>query len=106
MNPVLEGTTIQLHCSATLRGDIMYRWMKDSGDLPSDLQFQLNPTQEYLRIIMVTEDNAGMYVCTARNSEGTETASAPYTLQIQPTERKELTASPSEEIFLTLRGVC
>ena len=76
----------------------MYSWMKDSGDLPSDSQFQLNPTQGYLRITMVAEDSAGMYVCTARNSEGTETASAPYTLQIQPIERKELTANPLEEI--------
>ena len=50
---------------------------------------------------MVMEDSEGMYVCTARNSEGTETASAPYTLQIQPIERKELIANTSEKIFLT-----
>ena len=50
---------------------------------------------------MVTEDSAGMYVCIARNSEGIETESAPYTLQIQPIERKELTANSSEELFLT-----
>ena len=79
----------------------MYSWMKDSSALSSDPQFQLNPTQGYLRITMVAEDSAGMYVCTARNSEGTETASAPYTLLIQPIERKELTANPLEEIFLT-----
>ena len=104
MNPVLEGTTIQLNCSATLRGDITYTWTKDSGNLPSDPQFQPNPTQGYLRITMVTEDSAGMYVCTARNSEGSVTSSAPYTLQIRPVERKEFTylrANPSKEIFLT-----
>ena len=89
LNPVLEGTTVQLNCSATLRGDIMYSWMKDSGDLLSDLHFQLNPIQGYLRITMVTEDSSGMYVCTARNSKGTDTASAPYILEVRPVESKE-----------------
>ena len=40
---------------------------------------------------MVTEESAGMYVCTARISEETDTPSAPYSLVIQPIERKELT---------------
>ena len=68
----------------------MYRWMKDFVDLQSNSQFQLNPTQGYLRITMVTEDSEGIYVCTARNNEGTEIASVPYALQIQPIERKEI----------------
>ena len=90
-NPVLVGTTVLLNCSATLRGTITYSWTKDNGVLPTDQQLETNPTQGYLRIPMVTEDSAGDYVCTASISEDTKTLSAPYSLVIQPIERKELT---------------
>ena len=77
-----------LNCSATLRGTIIYSWMKDDADLPRDTMFEENPTLGYLRITMVTPNSEGRYVCTAVNGDGTDTSSAPYVIEVLPTEGK------------------
>ena len=86
-SPVLEGTTIILNCTATLRGDIVYTFTKDGIDVStlSNTMFDVNPT--YLRIIMVTQSSEGRYGCRAVNGDGTSTMSEiVYELQVRPTE--------------------
>ena len=83
-NPVQEGTTVILNCTATITNPT-YTWTKDDAALPAGNMFEVNPT--YLRIVMATSDSSGRYMCRASNVNN-DVLSEPYELEILPTPRK------------------
>ena len=80
-NPVPEGTTVILNCTSVLEG-ASFTWMKDNANIPSGGNIEVNPT--YLRIVRVTINSAGRYMCMASNANNM--VSSFFDLAISPTE--------------------
>uniref|UniRef100_A0A8B9L2I4 Neuronal cell adhesion molecule a n=1 Tax=Astyanax mexicanus TaxID=7994 RepID=A0A8B9L2I4_ASTMX len=66
---VLRGETLELECIADGLPSPEISWTRVSGDLPGD-RFSFQKFQKMLKIIEVTEADAGDYRCLARNRLG------------------------------------
>ncbi|XP_049330219.1 neuronal cell adhesion molecule a isoform X16 [Astyanax mexicanus] len=66
---VLRGETLELECIADGLPTPEISWTRVSGDLPGD-RFSFQKFQKMLKIIEVTEADAGDYRCLARNRLG------------------------------------
>ena len=65
----LGGQNITLRCSATGYPPPDIRWTKDGRDLPPSPRILIRDNGQ-LVILDATEDNEGIYECTAINSAG------------------------------------
>ena len=82
---VLEGTTVILNCTSTVEG-VNITWTKDPDSLPENSY--VIPIDTYLRIKMVTKQNAGRYMCTAYDTNNEIVARNDFVLSVQPNEGK------------------
>ncbi|XP_068132649.1 neuronal cell adhesion molecule isoform X23 [Hyperolius riggenbachi] len=103
---VLRGETLLLECIAEGLPTPEIRWIKEGAELPSDRTFYENYNKT-LRIVDVSEADAGKYRCTAHNNRGSVhhvitviVKAAPYWI----TEPKNLILSPGEDGTLICRA--
>ncbi|KAJ4938682.1 hypothetical protein JOQ06_003291 [Pogonophryne albipinna] len=104
---VLRGQVLEMECIAEGLPTPEVSWIKVSGDLPAKRTFFLH-YQKTLRIVNVSESDAGDYRCTARNSLGSmhhtikvNVKAAPYWISGAP---RNLVLAPGESGVLTCRA--
>ncbi|XP_034074545.1 neuronal cell adhesion molecule-like isoform X14 [Gymnodraco acuticeps] len=104
---VLRGQVLEMECIAEGLPTPEVSWIKVSGDLPAKRTFFLH-YQKTLRIVNVSESDAGDYRCTARNRLGSvhhtikvNVKAAPYWISGAP---RNLVLAPGESGVLTCRA--
>ncbi|KAL3061245.1 hypothetical protein OYC64_009437 [Pagothenia borchgrevinki] len=104
---VLRGQVLEMECIAEGLPTPEVSWIKVSGDLPAKRTFFLH-YQKTLRIVNVSESDAGDYRCTARNHLGSvhhtikvNVKAAPYWISGAP---RNLVLAPGESGVLTCRA--
>ncbi|KAM7003341.1 neuronal cell adhesion molecule-like isoform 11-T12 [Tautogolabrus adspersus] len=104
---VLRGQVLEMECIAEGLPTPDISWSKVSGELPAKRTYFLH-YQRTLRIVNVSESDAGDYRCTARNKLGTVhhnihvmVKAAPYWISAQP---RNLVLAPGENGVLTCRA--
>ncbi|KAK5867115.1 hypothetical protein PBY51_011634 [Eleginops maclovinus] len=104
---VLRGQVLEMECIAEGLPTPEVSWTKVSGDLPSKRTSFLH-YQKTLRIVNVSESDAGDYRCTARNRLGSAhhtihvtVKAAPYWISGAP---RNLVLAPGENGVLTCRA--
>ncbi|XP_041113921.1 neuronal cell adhesion molecule-like isoform X12 [Polyodon spathula] len=103
---VLRGHVLKLECIAEGLPTPEIQWRKESGELPSKRTFHEN-FQKTLKIIDVTEADAGLYRCVAKNSLGSIHHIINVTIMASPywiTEPKNLVLAPKETGVLICRA--
>ncbi|XP_019911974.3 neuronal cell adhesion molecule a isoform X4 [Esox lucius] len=102
---VLRGGVLELECIAEGLPTPDISWRKESGDLPSG-RTSFHNFQKTLKIVDVTEADAGDYRCTAKNSLGAghhiikvNVKAAPYWISAP----RNLILAPKETGILTCR---
>lgn len=75
---VFEGEKVKFHCKAIGIPTPTISWIRKGSELP-DTAVQAEPG--ILKIESAMSGDEGLYVCTARNSEGSETASVKLEVQ-------------------------
>ncbi|XP_041110419.1 neuronal cell adhesion molecule-like isoform X15 [Polyodon spathula] len=103
---VLRGHVLKLECIAEGLPTPEIHWRKESGELPSKRTFHEN-FQKTLKIIDVTEADAGLYRCVAKNSLGSIHHIINVTVMASPywiTEPKNLVLAPKETGVLICRA--
>ncbi|MGH0121121.1 UNVERIFIED_CONTAM: hypothetical protein FKN15_071981 [Acipenser sinensis] len=103
---VLRGHVLKLECIAEGLPTPEIHWRKESGELPSKRTFHEN-FQKTLKIIDVTEADAGLYRCIAKNSLGSIHHIINVTVMASPywiTEPKNLVLAPKETGVLICRA--
>ncbi|XP_078273092.1 neuronal cell adhesion molecule-like isoform X4 [Rhinoraja longicauda] len=103
---VLRGQTLYLECIAEGLPTPVISWTKEGGELPAHRVFEIN-FKKTLKIIHVSEADAGKYRCTAKNYLGTSShvitvnvKAAPYWIN----EPKNLVLAPGEDGRLICRA--
>ncbi|XP_041794440.1 neuronal cell adhesion molecule-like isoform X6 [Chelmon rostratus] len=104
---VLRGQVLEMECIAEALPTPEISWTKVSGDLPAKRTSFLH-YQRTLRIVNVSESDAGDYRCTARNQLGSvhhtihvTVKAAPYWISGAP---RNLVLAPGESGVLTCRA--
>ncbi|XP_034735550.1 neuronal cell adhesion molecule-like isoform X16 [Etheostoma cragini] len=104
---VLRGQVLEMECIAEGLPTPEISWTKNSGDLPVNRTSYLH-YQKTLRIVNVSESDAGDYRCTARNKLGTVyhtihimVKAAPFWISGAP---RNLVLAPGEDGVLTCRA--
>ncbi|XP_054631453.1 neuronal cell adhesion molecule-like isoform X16 [Dunckerocampus dactyliophorus] len=104
---VLHGQVLEMECIAEGLPTPDISWAKVSGELPATRASFLH-YQKTLRVVNVSEADAGEYRCTARNRHGTAhhtvhvtVKAAPYWLSSAP---ENLVLAPGENGVLTCRA--
>uniref|UniRef100_UPI0037E72952 neuronal cell adhesion molecule-like isoform X8 n=1 Tax=Semicossyphus pulcher TaxID=241346 RepID=UPI0037E72952 len=104
---VLRGQVLEMECIAEGLPTPDVSWTKLSGELPAKRTYFLH-YQRTLRIVNVSESDAGDYRCTARNKLGTVhhnihvmVKAAPYWISGAP---RNLVLAPGENGVLTCRA--
>ncbi|XP_058841760.1 neuronal cell adhesion molecule isoform X12 [Acipenser ruthenus] len=103
---VLRGHVLKLECIAEGLPTPEIHWRKESGELPSKRTFHEN-FQKTLKIIDVTQADAGLYRCIAKNSLGSIHHIINVTVMASPywiTEPKNLVLAPKETGVLICRA--
>ncbi|KAI1882325.1 hypothetical protein AGOR_G00249510 [Albula goreensis] len=103
---VLRGEVLELECIAEGLPTPEISWQKESGDLPSGRTSFLS-FQKVLRIVGVTEADAGAYRCTARNSLGSVHHIITVTVKAAPfwiSPPRNLILAPQENGVLICRA--
>lgn len=103
---VLRGQTLYLECIAEGLPTPVISWTKEGGELPAHRVSEIN-FKKTLKIIRVSEADAGKYRCTAKNYLGTSShvitvnvKAAPYWIN----EPKNLVLAPGEDGRLICRA--
>ncbi|XP_048873643.1 neurofascin-like isoform X1 [Brienomyrus brachyistius] len=81
---VLRGEQLLLKCIAAGYPTPVIRWSKNDGDLPTR-KVKLEDFGKTLRIMSVSDENSGEYVCTATNRMGFITHTVNVRVQAPPT---------------------
>ncbi|XP_078660088.1 contactin-5-like [Branchiostoma floridae x Branchiostoma belcheri] len=77
------GLSVLFVCEASASPDPVLSWGKAGGDLPAGrVEFV---SSGWMRIRDVQQSDAGVYTCTAQNSQGSVRASASLTVHVAPT---------------------
>ncbi|XP_034031999.1 neuronal cell adhesion molecule-like isoform X5 [Thalassophryne amazonica] len=104
---VLRGQVLEMECIAEGLPTPEISWAKVSGDLPAKRTSFLH-YQKTLRIVNISESDAGDYRCTARNYHGSghhtihvTVKAAPYWISRAP---RNLVLAPGENGVLTCRA--
>ncbi|XP_032379078.1 neuronal cell adhesion molecule isoform X16 [Etheostoma spectabile] len=104
---VLRGQVLEMECIAEGLPTPEISWTKNSGDLPVNRTSYLH-YQKTLRIVNVSESDAGDYRCTARNELGSVyhtihimVKAAPFWISGAP---RNLVLAPGEDGVLTCRA--
>ncbi|XP_067907098.1 neuronal cell adhesion molecule a isoform X2 [Heterodontus francisci] len=103
---VLRGQILFLECIAEGLPTPIIHWTKEGGELPSHRAFEIN-FKKTLKIIDVSEADAGKYRCTAKNYLGTSTHVISVTVKAAPywiSEPKNLVLAPGEDGTLICRA--
>ncbi|XP_078424603.1 neuronal cell adhesion molecule a isoform X4 [Cetorhinus maximus] len=103
---VLRGQVLYLECIAEGLPTPAIHWTKEGGELPSHRAFEIN-FKKTLKIIDVSEADAGKYRCTAKNYLGTSTHVISVTVKAAPywiSEPKNLILAPGEDGTLICRA--
>ncbi|XP_066543242.1 neuronal cell adhesion molecule a isoform X14 [Amia ocellicauda] len=103
---VLRGQVLEIECIAEGLPTPDITWIKESGELPSK-RTSYESFNKTLKIVDVTEADAGSYRCTARNSMGSNFHIITVTIKSAPywiTAPKNLILAPKETGVLTCRA--
>ncbi|XP_071377358.1 neuronal cell adhesion molecule a isoform X5 [Centroberyx affinis] len=102
---VLRGETLELECIAEGLPTPEISWLKESGEMPSG-RMSLHNFQKTLKIVDVTEADAGDYRCTAKNSLGSAHHIIKVTVKAAPfwiSAPRNLILAPNETGVLICR---
>ncbi|XP_071770651.1 neuronal cell adhesion molecule a isoform X7 [Centroberyx gerrardi] len=102
---VLRGETLELECIAEGLPTPEISWLKESGEMPSG-RMSLHNFQKTLKIVEVTEADAGDYRCTAKNSLGSAYHIIKVTVKAAPfwiSAPRNLILAPNETGVLICR---
>ncbi|XP_038636490.1 neuronal cell adhesion molecule a isoform X9 [Scyliorhinus canicula] len=103
---VLRGEILYLECIAESLPTPAIHWTKEGGELPGHRTFEIN-FKKTLKIIDVSEADAGKYRCTAKNYLGSSTHVISVTVKAAPywiSEPKNLILAPEEDGTLICRA--
>ncbi|KAJ8373250.1 hypothetical protein AAFF_G00266970 [Aldrovandia affinis] len=103
---VLRGEALELECIAEGLPTPEISWRKESGDLPSG-RSSFHSFHKVLRIVGVTEADAGAYRCTAKNQHGTAHHIITVTVKAAPywiSSPRNLILAPKENGVLICRA--
>lgn len=90
---VLEGGTVELHCSATGYPEPDIHWRKNGATLPNDPRYMIMGGMT-LRVVRATESDSGEYTCLAVNRAGQSQVEA--TVEVKQREPPIFTQSPHD----------
>ncbi|XP_059508283.1 neuronal cell adhesion molecule a isoform X9 [Stegostoma tigrinum] len=103
---VLRGEVLYLECIADGLPTPIIHWTKEGGELPSHRALEIN-FKKTLKIIDVSESDAGKYRCMAKNYLGSSTHVISVTVKAAPywiSEPKNLILAPGEDGTLICRA--
>lgn len=100
---ILEGTTLILNCTST-KGSVNFTWSKDLDSLPENSY--VIPTDTYLRIKVITKENAGRYICTAYDTNNEIIAYNDFVLNVQPNEGNLISDNNEDQYKRVVIIVC
>ncbi|XP_071494887.1 peroxidasin homolog [Diadema antillarum] len=89
----IEGSTVELHCRSQGYPIPVIQWRKEGNALPDDRKFLILASGT-LRIVRVSQEDAGNYECIAVNKAGQRQATAQ--IEIRPRVPPVFTQSPSD----------